>query len=123
MKSVDKRFFAILICLIVAMIGLTLLLKSIVPQYITPYWSLIVVFFTIISIVIYFLTKKMKEKNDMHKFTSFYMGVTMAKLMLYLIVIVTYSFVFKEDAKAFIITFLTYYLCFTTAETYILAKK
>ena len=69
------------------------------------------------------MTMKVKAKNDMGKFTNFYMGTTIVKLVTYLAVLLSYILIFPEDKKAFVFTFLAYYLCFTFFETYILAKK
>lgn len=123
MKTGGIRFLVALSCLVALLSGLTYLLNDSIPQFITSYWSLLILFFTIISIVVYFLTIKVKAKNDIHKFTNFYMAVTVIKLLVYLAVIVIYSLKFPENSKAFIITFLAYYLCFSVFETYILVKK
>lgn len=123
MKSHSSRFLLILICLIVAMVILTLLVKNSIPAFVTPYWSLMILFFSIVSILVYFMTMKIRAKNDFGKFTRFYMGTTIVKLLVYLAIILTYSLVFPEDKKSFICTFFTYYLCFTIFETYILVKK
>lgn len=66
---------------------------------------------------------KIKEKKDMGKFTNFYMATTMTKLLVYLAILLIYVLIFPEDKKAFIFTFLAYYLCFTFFETYILTKS
>lgn len=123
MKSNNSRFLLFLVCVIVAMGGLTLLVKNSIPAFVTPYWSLLLLFFSVVSIVIYFTTMKIKAKNDFGKFTKFYMGTTVVKLLSYLGIILTYSIMFPDDKKSFIFTFLAYYLCFTIFETYILVKK
>lgn len=123
MKSYSSRFLLILICLIVVMVIITLLVKNSIPAFVTPYWSLLILFFSIVSILVYFMTMRIKVKNDFSKFTRFYMGTTMVKLLVYLAIILTYILVFPEDKKSFIFTFFTYYLCFTIFETYILVKK
>lgn len=123
MKSKNIRFLFFLLVLIVVVSGLTIIIKSSLPQFVTPYWSLLILFFAIVSIVIYFMTMKVKAKNDMGKFTNFYMGTTIVKLVTYLAVLLSYILIFPEDKKAFVFTFLAYYLCFTFFETYILAKS
>ena len=123
MKSKNIRFLFLLLALIVVVSGLTMIIKSSLPQFVTPYWSLLILFFAIVSIVIYFMTMKVKAKNDMGKFTNFYMGTTIVKLVTYLAVLLSYILIFPEDKKAFVFTFLAYYLCFTFFETYILAKS
>ncbi len=123
MNSKSKRFFTFLLILIFILAGMTILINKIAPQYITPYWSLLILFFTIINIVIYFLTMKLKVKNDIRKFTNFYMGTTVTKLLVNLAVLLTYILIFPEDKKAFTFTFLAYYLYFTFFETYFLVKN
>ena len=123
MKSKNTRFLMSLLLLIVVVAGVTMIVKSSLPQYVTPYWSLVLLFFAIVNIAIYFMTMKIKEKKDMGKFTNFYMATTVTKLLVYLAVLLTFILIFPEDKKAFVFTFLAYYLCFTSFETYILTKK
>lgn len=123
MKSNSLRFLLILMCHVIMMIVLTLLIKNFTVGIVSPYWSLLLLFFSIISIFIYFMTMKVKSKKDFRKFTNFYMGTTIVKILVYIAIILTYILVFPEDRKSFIFTFFTYYLCFTIFETYILVKK
>lgn len=119
----NKRFFVQLLLLIIAVVGITLLIRLSMPQFVTSLWWALILFFSIANVIVYFLTIKMKNKNDFRKFNNFYMLMTVTKLLLYLMIIAAYSFIFKEDSKAFIVTFLVYYLCFTVFETIILSKK
>lgn len=123
MKSKSARFLVLLLSLVVVVAGATMMVGKTLPQYVTPYWSLILLFFAIVNIVIYFMTMKMREKNNMGKFTNFYMLATITKLLVYLAVLLTFILIFPEDKKAFVFTFLAYYLCFTFFETYILTKS
>lgn len=123
MRSKNIRFLVILACLVVVMIGLTFFVKTLVPHFVTPFWSPLILLFTIISIVVYFMTMKVKSLNDYGKFTAFYMGSIVVKLLVYLAVIVTYVMMFPDDKKAFICTFLAYYLCYTIFETCVLTKS
>ena len=91
-------------------------------KMLTVWWPALVVFFAIISAVIYFLSEKAK-KQGMRKFANFYMAATVIKLVLYLAIIVAYVMSFKEDGKRFAITFLAYYLIYSIFETIKLAKK
>ena len=88
----------------------------------TIWWPALVGFFFIVSMVVYFLSEKAKQK-DMRRFANFYMLSTVVKMMVYLTIIFVYAFNFKEDGKRFAITFLAYYLIFSVFETYKLAKK
>lgn len=123
MKPNLKRFIIGLVCLIVALIFLTIIVKNTAPHFVTPYWSLLILFFAIVSTVVYLLTMKVRKENDIHKFTNFYMGATIVKLMLYVAIIVIYVLISKGDTKPFIYTFLAYYLCYSVFETYSLTKN
>lgn len=123
MANRNKSFLIGLVCMIVLTIITTLVLKSFVPHIVTPYWSLLILFFTVVSLTVFFTTMKVKDKNDIRKFTNFYMVLTILKLVVYLAILLLYAILMPADSKAFIITFLIYYLCFSIFETYILVKK
>ena len=90
--------------------------------YLTVWWPAIACFFFIVSVVVYFLSQKAKQK-DMRKFANFYMATTIVKMILYLAIIFIYVMIYMEDGKRFAITFLIYYLIYSIFETYKLAKK
>ena len=123
MKSKNTKFILFLLLLVAIVTVLTIFVKNYLPYFVTPYWSLLILFFSIVNVIVYFLTMKVREKNDMNKFTNFYMGTTLVKLLVYIAVLLIYILLFPEDKKAFVITFLAYYLCFSFYETYILAKS
>ena len=93
-----------------------------VRSHLTVWWPAIACFFFIVSMVVYFLSQKAKQK-DMHKFANFYMASTVVKMVVYLAIIFIYVMNNKEDGKRFAITFLIYYLIYSVFETYKLAKK
>ncbi len=68
------------------------------------------------------MTIKVKSKNDVNKTTHFHMLVTIVKLIAYLAIVATYAIMFSEDSKAFVVSFLLYYLCFTIFETFVKIK-
>lgn len=123
MATRNKSFLIGLVCIIVLTIAATIIIKSLVPQVITPFWPLLVLFFTVVCIVVFFTTMKVKDRGDIRKFTNFYMVLTILKLVIYLAILLLYAILMPSDSKAFIITFLIYYLCFSIFETYILVKK
>ena len=90
--------------------------------YLTVWWPAIVGFFFIVGLIVFYFADKAKKK-DMRKFTNFYMGATVLKMVVYLTIILVYAISFKEDAKRFAVTFLVYYLVYSIFETYKLAKK
>ena len=122
MNSDHKRFFVFLSCVVVLTIVLTFLFKQIIPLYVTPFWALQILFFAIVNIIVYFITVKVKSKNDIKKLAQFNMVMTVTKLMVYLAIIAIYSFIFPEDSKPFTISFLAYYLCFSFFETFVKVK-
>ncbi len=119
----NKNFLIGLLCLIIFIIILTTILQQYVSQIVTQHWPFLILLFTVISVAVFFSTMKMKSKNDLGKFTNFYMGVTILKLVVYLATILIYTIVVPNNAKAFIFTFLIYYLCFSIFETYFLVKN
>ncbi len=102
---------------------LILIVASIFARNIlTIWWPAIMGFFFIVSIVMFYLSEKAKQK-DMRKFANFYMASTVIKMVVYLSIIFFYVINFKEDGKRFAITFLAFYLIYSVFETYKLTKK
>ena len=122
MKYQHTKFFISLFCVTALATALTFVLKYIVPQIITPYWPGLILFFVIMNVIIYFMTAKVKSKNDINKTTHFHMLTTILKLVVCLVIIATYSIMFSESAKAFVVSFLVYYLCYTLFETFVKIK-
>ena len=123
MKSAKKRFLISLLCLFGILWGLSMLLSVFAPQYITPHWHYLLLLFVVVSCVIFRKAIDIRKKNDAHKMINFNMIATILKLIVYLTIIVVYVINNPEDKIAFIITFLTYYLCFSVFETYMLVRK
>ena len=117
-KTSDNRFIIQLCILTLVVIAASFFARNIL----TVWWPAIICFFFIVSIVMYFLSEKARQK-DMRKFANFYMASTVVKMVLYLTIIFVYAINFKADGKRFAITFLAYYLIFSVFETYKLAKK
>ena len=113
-----KRFTTQLIALTVVVMVASLFLHSML----TVWWPAIVVFFAIVSAVMYYLSENARQKG-MRKFANFYMASTVIKMVLYLTIIIVYVMNFKEDGKRLAITFLVYYLIYSVFETIKLAKK
>ena len=122
MKYKHTKFFISLLCVTALVTALTFILKNTIPQTITPFWPLLILLFDAINVIVYFMTIKVKSKNDINKTTHFHMLITIMKLIVYLAIVATYAIKFSEDSKAFIISFLLYYLCFTFFETFVKLK-
>lgn len=122
MKYSHTRFFIVLACVVVFAVLITYLFRQIVPKYVTPYWALQILFFAIVNVVIYFIAVNVRDKNDVGRTTRFSMLVTVVKLISYIAIIAIYSIMFPSDSKAFVISFLAYYLCFSFFETFVKIK-
>lgn len=117
-KEANAKFTKQLCILTLVIFVASVFLRS----HLTVWWPVIACFFFIVSMIVYFLSQKAKEKG-MRKFANFYMASTIVKMLLYLAIIFIYVVNFKEDGKRFAIDFLIYYLIYTVFETYQLAKK
>ena len=118
MEKKDSRFITQLVILTVVVMVSCLVLH----KMLTVWWPAIVVFFALVSALMYFMSEKAKKK-DMRKFANFYMAATVIKMVVYLAIIIVYIMNFKEDGKRFAITFLAIYLIYSIFETIKLAKK
>ncbi len=123
MKSVKKRFCISLLCLFGILWGLSMMLSVYAPEYITPQWHYLLLLFVAVSVVMFRKAINMRDKNDIYKLTNFHMIATILKLVGYLAIIAIYVIKNPEDKIAFVITFLTYYLCFSVFETYMLVRN
>jgi uncharacterized membrane protein YoaT (DUF817 family) len=123
MKSVKKRFCISLLCLFGILWGLSMMLSVYVPEYITPQWHYLLLLFVVVSVIMFRKAINMRDKNDIYKLTNFHMIATILKLVGYLAIITIYVIKNPEDKIAFVVTFLTYYLCFSVFETYMLVRK
>lgn len=123
MKSVKKRFCISLLCLFGILWGLSMMLSVYIPEYITPQWHYLLLLFVVVSVIMFRKTINMRDKNDIYKLTNFHMIATILKLVGYLAIITIYVIKNPEDKIAFVVTFLTYYLCFSVFETYMLVRK
>ena len=117
-KEKDAVFIKHLCLLTIATFAVSVFLR----HYLTVWWPALMLFFFIVSLVMYFLSEKAKKK-DMRKFANFYMASTVVKMVVYLTIIFVYAVSFKSDGKNFAITFLAYYLVFSIFETYKLSRK
>lgn len=114
----DKSFLSGLIWLTLAVSAASLGLV----RFATMWWPLMVVFFFLVSVVMYRCCEKARQK-DMRRFYNFYMVSTVVKLVVYLSILTIYSLNFKEDSKRFMLTFLAYYVIYSVFETWQLVRK
>lgn len=122
MKNKTLSFLFKLGILSVALMLLTTVFRRIIPQWITPWWPWQVVLFFVIGLLMFLSVGKTRTRN-IRSFANFFMVATMIKLVIYLFIILIYAFKFPSDAKPFMLTFLFYYVCFTTFETIAFVKE
>lgn len=89
--------------------------------YYTPAFPFLIVFFLLVTLIIFHFMLKAIEKRPA-RFVYMFMLTTLLKLLAYMTVMVTYALLNKEDARAFIITFFILYVIFTSIEVIALLK-
>lgn len=86
-------------------------------EYYTPVFPFMVLFFLSVSLTgHYFLFKALHKRPA--KFVHRFMLITTGKLFIFLLVMVSYALVFRQDAARFIITFFILYVLYTTFEIF-----
>jgi hypothetical protein len=88
-----------------------------IPQFYLRIFPFLIIFFLATSIIVHFILTK-AGKQQIRKFSTFYLGSISAKLLIYIIFITIYVLVDKSTAVPFLITFLILYFFFTFFETY-----
>ena len=111
-----KRFIAKIIGIgvIIALIG-WLGFSLFVPQYYLPIFPFLLVFFMIITILVYAYQINLAKK-DIAKFTRSNMIATFVKLIIYSIFAVVYIANDSENAAVFVVGLLFLYLIFSFLE-------
>ncbi|MDY0075915.1 MAG: hypothetical protein RBR87_01455 [Bacteroidales bacterium] len=119
----DLKRFSIRLLIAAALAALvTLIAKTLLPaEWTSPAWPFLLIFFLAVNIILYALYVRAKEKK-LSNFTNFFMLATFFKLLLYLVVIVLYLLFNREDVVPFVLTFLVYYILFTTLEVRAVSK-
>lgn len=82
---------------------------------------LFLLFIIVSSVVHYFLLRSAAYSG--RRFVSYFMAATFLKLFLYLIIIILYAFLIKENVVSFILTFFILYLLYTTFEVVMILKQ
>jgi len=112
-----KKFIVlgIFITLLLAVIGYFLFTVVFNPYYqvILPFVLLFVFLFTTVIHAILLKTARKKPKKLINRFLM----LTGLKMMIYLLIMMIYLVISKQDSAPFLITFLIVYLVFTIFET------
>lgn len=92
------------------------LLKEAIPsRYYYSNFPVLLGFFIIVTVAFHAGLEKSYRKGS-KEFIRYYMGATGAKLFLYLIIIIAYAMVNKENTVAFVTSFLLFYIIYTVFE-------
>jgi hypothetical protein len=85
------------------------------PVLVSDYLIFIVPFFFLMTLLTRIFINRITTK-DPKKSLTLYLGASGIKLFLYLIVLITYGLLNKDDAPAFFISFFFFYLVYTFIE-------
>lgn len=106
--------------LVISIIG-WLVFSRFVPHYYLPVFPFVVLLYTLVSISIHAFQLKLAKKN-MGKFTRSIMAITFLKIILYSAVAIFYIAIDKENAKTFVVVFLSLYVVFLVFEVFSLLR-
>ncbi len=82
---------------------------------IPPFFYLVVLFSKLLL--------KLMTGGEIRRFGTHFISITVFRFLLYIGVLLAYSFVFPEDAISFIITFFVFYFAFTLFEVSFLYRE
>lgn len=85
------------------------------PYPISPVMPFLLAFFLGVSVLSFYLLLK-KAGSNPGKFITGFLAHTVIRMAVYLVVILSYAFIYRQDAVNFIIGFFIYYMIFTFFE-------
>lgn len=91
------------------------------PSFRTHLYIGIWLFFILTTALIHFILEKSAKENS-NKFVLYYMGITGIKLFSYLIIIIAYGLLDRENIKGFVICFLLSYFLYSGFEVVMLLR-
>ena len=107
----------LLVIVLVITILCWLVFSKIVPQYYIPVFPFIVLFYVVTSVLLFAYQLRLAEK-DMGKFTRSIMLITFVKLILYSTLAILYIAIDTENAKIFVVCYMSLYAVFTVFEVF-----
>lgn len=118
-KSLKKKYtrFALLNLIVTAilLIAWSILKKPVGEQYITSAAPWIILFFLALNLLVFYLMLKVTTRR-FSKFVNLFLLTTSLKLLVFLAIIIMYSFLNRQHAVAFILNFFVVYLVYTIIE-------
>ena len=113
--SLKKYFFRLLVFVII-LTSITLALRQWWPQYAAPALPFILLFVFLVTLFTHYLILRGIYNKDQRRMVSNYMLATIIKFMSYLLFILVYLLLTKQDKILFAITFLIVYFLFAIFE-------
>lgn len=111
-----KRFIRTLVIATLVVIIVSAIVYAALPAgYYTLSFPYLIVFFFVATLLVYYFMLKSLEKRPA-KFVNIFLLTTMAKLFVYMAVMVSYALINREEARQFIIAFFILYIIYTIIE-------
>jgi len=117
-NSFFKQFSILAGVILLISVTIDLFVPKIQISYAYPY--LLVALYLITLGIFHMLSKSIQSR--LSRFANTYMLVNFGKLIFFLIIILSYSYLNREDAVSFMLTFFSYYFIFTSFEIVALLK-
>ena len=120
--KIFKSFFKQFSILAIIVLLLSILIDFFVPKIkISPMYPYILIFLYLVTLAIFKMVAKSME-NRLSRFANTYMLAIFGKLVLFTGIILLYSFLIRDDAISFMLTFFIYYFIFTVFEVFSLLR-
>ena len=118
-----KRFFIIFLVYSFVLFSLTLIFAWKAPGHlVSDYYWLMAPFFLLVVILSRLAIHRTIRKNP-RQFNNAFLSVHGGRLLLYLVILLSYAVVFSQDAIPFIVIFFIYYVLYTLPEVYLLYRE
>lgn len=119
---VFKKFLfqEFILTILIGFISQILFLTVLKNYYLPVFWILLATISILTGVLHYSNVKASNKKAS--KFATGFLMATGIKMMIYLVLITSYSFLFPEKAKVFLITFFILYMLYTMFEVVLIVK-
>jgi hypothetical protein len=123
MRNTIFQFIVRLALFTIIILVLTFSLNYMMPAaWLTPMMPFLVLFFAIVTAVVYYVIKKATAKR-FNRFVLLFNLSTLVKLVIYIGVLSTYIVLFPNDRIQFLAAFFVLYICFTVFEIALLLRS
>ncbi|MBQ9434881.1 MAG: hypothetical protein IJU33_02000 [Bacteroidales bacterium] len=123
LKLSFKKYFFRLLVFVIILTSITVGLQQLWPQYAAPALPFILLFVFLVTLFTHYLILRGIYNKDQRRMVSNYMLATIIKFMSYLIFILVYLLLTKQDKILFAITFLIVYFLFALFEIFAIKRE